>query len=289
MSDAVMCPRLTSLQGTVRVLAERVSLYYEFFRNSFLIMLAYRMWYFSGIIGYLLFVCVHYFIWQAVYAGQAAGARINGFSLSEMITYICVGWVARSLYYSNVDYDISELVRTGQISNCLIRPVHFHTMIVCQGAGEALFRLLFFTVPIGLMIVYIFPVAPPANGVCFLLFGLSTAFSFLILTELSFIVGMLSFRLKSIQGIIRAKYFLVQFFSGLLLPLTFFPSWLKSAVDILPFKDIAFTPLQFYLGRIAMGDMLAVYVSQFVWWVVLAVLGQLMWKSAIAKLTLQGG
>jgi ABC-2 type transport system permease protein len=289
MSDAVICPRLTSLEGILRVLIERVSLYAEFLRNSFLVMLAYRMWYYSGIIGYLLFVSVHYFIWQAVYAGQPAGATINGFSLSEMITYICVGWVARSLYFSNVDYDIAELVRTGQISNCLIRPIHFHTMVVCQGAGEALFRLLFFTVPIGLVIVCIFPVALPASGFCFVLFCVSTAWSFLILTELSFMVGMLAFRLKSIQGIIRAKYFLVQFLSGLLLPLTFFPPWLKSAVAILPFKDIAYTPLQLYLGRIAMEDMLMVFVSQFVWWVVLVALGTVMWKSAVARLSIQGG
>ena len=45
-------------------------LYEAFIRNSFLKMLAYRLRYYTGIITYLLFVSVYYFIWSAVYASE---------------------------------------------------------------------------------------------------------------------------------------------------------------------------------------------------------------------------
>ena len=282
---------MTTVEQTA-VLQERAprgGVYCAFIRNAFLMMLAYRLRYFTGILTYLLFVSVHYFIWQAVFAGHAPGTRINGFTMPEMVTYVAIGWIARSLYFSSIDSDIDELVRTGQISVYLLRPVHFHTMMFCQAAGESLFRLAFFTFPIAIVILLAFPVALPAGALNGCFFLLSSVFSFLISTEINFLVGMLAFSLQSIEGVIRAKYFLVQLLSGLLLPLTFFPAWLQPVLDALPFKVIAFVPLQFYLGKIPATHAWTVFLNQFVWFAVLVIAGQLMWSKAVKKLTLQGG
>ena len=79
------------------VLWRRTELYLAFITNAFLNMLAYRLRYYTGIVTYLHFVSVHYFIWQAVFAEQPSGARLNGFTFEEMVTYISIGWIARSL------------------------------------------------------------------------------------------------------------------------------------------------------------------------------------------------
>ncbi len=267
----------------------QVELCAAFIRNAFLNMLAYRLRYFMGIITYVLFASVNYFVWQAVYAQRTPGERINGFTINEMVTYVCIGWISRSMYFSSIDEEIDELVRSGQISIFLLRPVHFHLMMICQAAGESLFRLLFFSTPILAAILLLYPVMlPPSFGV-FILFSFSTVFSFFIFAELNFIVGMLSFYLKSIEGITRAKYFLTQLLSGLLLPLSFFPAWLRPAIEILPFKNIAFVPLQMYLGKVAGMEILWLFISQTLWLFLLVVAGQLLWKKAVRRLTLQGG
>lgn len=275
--------------GKAPSLLRRAAVYRAFLRNSFLMMLAYRLRYFTGILTYLLFVSVHYFIWQAVYAAKEMGAQINGFTLSEMVTYISIGWIARSLYFSSIDSDIDDLVKTGQISVYLLRPVHFHTMMFCQAAGESLFRLFFFTAPISLVIISVFPVSLPNSLFNLLLFFVASLFSFLISTEINFIVGMLAFSLKSVEGIIRAKYFLIQLLSGLLLPLTFFPSWMQMILDLLPFKMITFVPLQIYLGKVPSERLPFLFLGQVLWLVVLVMVGQLLWKKELTELTLQGG
>ncbi|HQH26553.1 MAG TPA: ABC-2 family transporter protein [Oligoflexia bacterium] len=266
-----------------------IAVYSAFLRNSFLVMLAYRLRYYTGICSYLLFVAAHYFIWQAVFAGHPAGARIHGFTLAEMTTYVSVGWIARSLYFSNIDYDVDELVRSGQISTFLIRPIQFHAVMIVQGAGEALFRLLFFTVPIGAVILLLFPVSAPAGTAAFCLFCLSTALGFLILAEVSFLVGTLSFRLKSIQGIIRSKYFLIQVLSGLLLPPPFFPAWFQPVIDALPFKHVAYVPLQLYLGQISTAQAWEPLCSQVLWAAACAVLAEYALRRSFAHLAVQGG
>lgn len=263
--------------------------YGAFVRMSFLIMLSYRLRYATGILTYLLFVSVHYFIWQAVYASQPPGAVINGFTLEQMITYISVGWVARSLYFSNIDYEMDEIVRTGQISTYLLRPVDFQSMMIAQAVGEAVFRLVFFSLPIGLVICLLFPVSPPAGLGAFLLFLLASCLGFLILAQLNFLTGLLAFSFKSIQGVIRAKYYLTQLCSGLLLPLAFFPPVLQTALDYLPFKTIAHTPLQFYLGNYTFEHLPSALLNQLVWLALLGALSWWGWRRAMTKLTLQGG
>ena len=264
-------------------------LYLAFGRNAFLEMLAYRLRYYAGWITYLLFVSVHYFIWSAVYASHPEGSAIKGFTLDEMITYVAVGWVARSLYFSYADSDIDELVRSGQVGLYLLRPVDFHLVVLAKSAGESLFRLLFFSLPIGSVILLLFPISPPVSWACFFMFLAATFFSFLIMVELSFAVGLTSFYLKSIEGVIRAKYFLVQLLSGLLLPLSFFPSWCRIFLENLPFQSIAYVPLKIYLGKLEGAAAVREIGAQFLWFAALYILGQVLWRSAVRRLSIQGG
>ena len=271
------------------LLFSRFAVYQAFVRIAFLKMLAYRLRYFTGIVTYLLFVSVNYFIWQAIFFEHPPGALVNGFTLSEMITYITIGWIARSLYFSNIDVEINELVRSGEVSAYLIRPVHFHLLMLAQSAGESVFRLLFFTTPISVVLLILFPVSLPASLTHGILFLVATAISFFTLAEINFLIGLSAFALKSIDGVMRAKYFLIQLFSGLLLPLTFFPSSLRALLDYLPLKNIAYVPLQLYLGKISATQYLEIFFSQLLWILAMAVLAQILWKRVIDKLTVQGG
>jgi len=266
-----------------------LSIYGAFIRNAFLNMLAYRLRYFTGILTYLLFVSVHYFIWSAVYSGHGEGTLIKGFTLPEMLSYVALGWVSRSLYHSNIDNEVNELVRSGQISVFLLRPVPFHAIMLVTALGESLFRLLFFTLPISVVIFLVFPVLAPSSVYAGLSFLIAICFSFFVLAEINFIVGLLAFFIKSIDGIMRAKYYLIQLFSGLLLPLTFFPQWFSGFLDWLPFKLIAYVPLQIYLGKIESEDIAAVFLEASIWSLLLLLLSQLLWVKAMKKLTLQGG
>lgn len=262
--------------------------YFSYINLSFLSILSYRMRFYTGIVTYILFITVHYYIWEAVYSDNPTAA-INGFKLNEMITYIAIGWIARSFYFSNVDEEIDDIVKTGQISTYLLRPVSFHLMMLSKAVGESLFRILFFTAPICLAVFYLYPISFPANFSAGIHFLLLTVGSFMILAEVNFLVGLLAFSLKSIQGISRAKYFLLQLFSGLLLPLSFFPKIFRDILDLLPFKYITYIPMQAYLGKLNEQELIKSYVAATLWSLLLVLLVQLFWKKSVKSLTLQGG
>jgi ABC-2 type transport system permease protein len=266
--------------------------YREFSRIGFVNILAFRLRYYTGIITYLLNVTVYYFIWSAVYgprSGAAPGATLAGYNLPQMLTYVSVGWIIRSFYWNTIDQEIAYEVIEGKIAMELIKPVSIQWMWIARAAGESAFRLLMLTAPTAVVIALIFPVSGPASATHFALFMISVAGSFLLMAAINFMIGTCAIPLKSILALIRAKFWLIELLSGLLIPLRFFPRSIQTVSHWLPFEHIAYTPLQIYLGKLTIAESMRAMGYQIAWVVLLLWLGHLWWERATKKITIHGG
>jgi len=260
--------------------------YAQFIRVGFVNTLAYRLRYYTGIVTYFIYVTVYYFIWKAIYAHSAS---IAGFDFSHILTYIAVGWIIRSFYFNNVDQDMANQVIEGKLAMDLIKPVNIQFMYVAQAFGECLFRAGMLSLPSALILMLIYPLRRPASLHHFLAFLASVVFSFFLVAGINFAVGTLAVRLKSILGLLRAKYFLLELFSGLLLPISFFPQVFQHAFKFMPFQYISYIPVLLYLGNINGWAIAGSLAWQLVWVVVLFLMGDGMWKWSSRKITIQGG
>jgi len=54
-----------------------------------------------------------------------------------------------------------------------------------------------------------------------------------------------SFFVENNEGLMRFKRILVELFSGLIIPLSFFPGWAMSALEWMPFQAIMYLPSSF--------------------------------------------
>jgi len=264
----------------------RLLTYFEFARVAFLKTLAYRLRYFTGILTYAVNVSVYYFIWRAIYS---ASPRVAGYDLAQMTTYVAVGWTIRSFYFNNIDREMAAEVIEGRIAINLIKPVDAQLMYVSQTAGESCFRFLMFTLPIALLLFVVYPVRPPATAAAGAAFALSSIFALLIFALINFLVGTMALQIQSIMGVIRAKYFIVEFLSGLLLPLGFFPEKVRRVLLFLPFPHLSYTPLEIYLGRLRGVALVGNLALQVAWIAVLFAAGRLYWRLATRRLSIQGG
>ncbi len=267
-------------------LVRQARVYAEFVRVGFVNTLAYRLRYFTGIVTYFIYVSVYYFIWKAIYAHSA---EIEGFDFGQILTYIAVGWIIRSFYFNNIDQEIANQVMEGKLAMDLIKPVNVQMMYIAQALGESLFRLGLLTVPTAVMLLAVFPVRRPASVLHFAGFLASVALSFFIVAAINFAVGTFAIRLKSILGLLRAKYFLLELFSGLLIPISFFPQFFQKVLGVLPFEYISYVPVLIYLGKITGRGILESLAAQVFWVATLMFLGDLMWRWSSRKITIQGG
>src|ERR1700732_2520267 len=147
----------------------------------------------------------------------------------------------------------------------LIKPVSIQWMWIFRAMGESAFRLGLLTLPTAIVVSFVFHVQAPASGEDFLLFLLGVLGSFFIMGALNFIIGTCAIPLTSILALIRAKFWLIELLSGLLIPLNFFPRPLQILSSWLPFEHIAYTPLQIYLGRLSLAETLRLLAIEYFW------------------------
>jgi ABC-2 type transport system permease protein len=260
--------------------------YAEFSRVGFVNILAFRLRYFTGIITYFLNVTVYYFIWSAVYRG---GLSIAGYNLAQMITYVSVGWMIRSFYWNTIDQEMAYEVIEGKIAMDLIKPVSVQWMWISRAIGESAFRLGLLTLPTAVVVALVFPVQGPASRENFLLFLVAVLGSFFLMAAINFMIGTCAIPLKSILALIRAKYWLIELLSGLLIPMSFFPDRVQRVLAWLPFEHIAYTPLQIYLGKLDRVTALRALGIQWLWVIALLWLAHVWWERASRKITIHGG
>jgi ABC-2 type transport system permease protein len=259
---------------------------FEFSRIGFLNMLAFRLRYYTGVITYFINVTVYYFIWKAVYAADPGYA---GLTFPQMVTYVAVGWVIRSMYFNNIDTQMAADILEGKISMAMLKPVSVQWSYIARALGESAFRLLMLTAPAAFLIGLIFPVQPPASAAHLAAFLLALAASVLIVAALNFIVGSCAVSLQSILGLLRAKFWMQELLSGLLVPVTLFPPPLRQLSAWLPFEHIGFTPMMIYLGRLSWPEIGRAFALEWSWIVFLLVFGGWFWRLLSRRITIHGG
>jgi ABC-2 type transport system permease protein len=261
-------------------------MYLDLIRIRFLMMLAYRVNYYSGIVIYAVNIGAYFFFWHAIYGDQEA---IRGFTLAQMTTYVAVTWMARAFYFNNLDREIANEVRDGSVAIQFIRPYNYLLVKLFQGFGEGLFRLLLFMTPGLVVVCLIFPIELPRDPAVWLLYAVMLVFSFIINAELNLLTGMGAFYIENVDGLLRMKRVFIDLFSGVLVPIALFPGWLAALSEWLPFQAIAYLPSAVFTGRSTGDEALAAIGLQAAWAVVLIIPIMLMWRAARKRLFVQGG
>ncbi|MHC5068003.1 MAG: ABC transporter permease [Planctomycetota bacterium] len=272
--------------------------YLHLVRTAFLKLMAYRMRYVTGIATYSIFVGVHYFVWKAVYAARAAdqGAEsLAGMDFQALITYIAVGFIARAAYYNNLDREIAQRFHEGEVVMDLLRPLSFHGNYLAQAVGETGFRLLFFSLPMSLVIVPLFGVAAPAPEALWQ-FPALFVLAFLINAEINLLTGTAAFFLEDITGLMSLKRNLTMVLSGLMVPLHFMRDIIGDVgIDILrhlPFALIGYYPTLAFVGGLGVDGgpaFTSALTLGLAWLIALRAVNMGVWSWAKRRLEVQGG
>jgi len=263
-----------------------MSKYIEMIRIRFLMMLAYRTNYYSGILVYSINIGAYYFLWTAIYGGKQS---IEGLSVTQMVTYIAVAWMARAFYFNNIDREIAQDIRDGKVAVELIRPYNYLTMKGMAGLGEGMFRLLFFSLPGMVIVSLIFPLDFSGSLATWGFFVLSTLLSFIVNSEINLLAGLMTFFIFNIAGLLRAKRVIIDLFSGLLLPISFYPGCAQQIMGFLPFQAISYIPSMIFTEGLTGSAMYNALLLQLIWAAVLLLPIQVIWVVARRKLVVQGG
>jgi ABC-2 type transport system permease protein len=117
--------------------------------------------------------------------------------------------------------------------------------------------------------------------------------SMVLLVPLKFLVvylaSLASFWTQNYIGVQWARVAIVNLLSGALVPLAYLPGWLATAATWSPFAGMTSTPGLILVGRVDGAQAALLVVVQLGWVVLLWYGAKLLWRSALRRLTVNGG
>lgn len=262
-------------------------LFLKFVSISFQKQVTYRFDCFVGIINGFLYVFIFTSLWKALYS-QFNTTVHNGYTLTAITTYAVMIMAVR-ISFTMDDSIIYRKVMDGSISMELIRPTSFFFMNLAENVGHSLFHIMARTFPILIISISIYDISIPYEPVRFSVFIFSFVAGYILISMLNFITGLLAFWFIEIFPFMLFKYALFMFFSGGIVPIDFFPEFLKPVVNILPFQYMLYIPTTILIGRVPLTEVLPIMATQLLWILIMGVICVLMWNCGKKKLVIQGG
>ena len=239
----------------------------------------------AGCLGALFMLGARFALWTALFeTGNAQEATLIETMTFFVIMDIMSVWVS-SRYGDMLGAD----VKSGDIAGRLIRPYPYHLQLLASFHAEAATATLIRALPMLIVTLIFIGMLPPVSLAAFFFFILSALFGAAIYTLVDLIIGYTVFWVNEFWFIAWFKRALFNLFGGLILPLWFYPDWLRTFSDFLPFQHALFTPISIYLGRIQPENILFAFGMQLFWIAVLFLCERAVWRLAQYKMIVQGG
>jgi ABC-2 type transport system permease protein len=231
-------------------------------------------------------VLVQYFIWRAVFFHKK---EIASFSFNDTITYMVVVWYIHTFFNTtHFIRNFQDEILDGSISYKLLFPINPYIYFLIKTYSENLINLLISGSLIIFFSYLIFPLKLPSPSNLFL-FIFSLNLSFLISFNISFIIVLTSCFLKKIEGLVQLNLFLSSIFSGSLLPLDFFPAFIKNLSDFLPYKGIVYLPVTIFINKLNEIKIFSMIFYDFIWIFILQLIILIFLEVFYKKIEIYGG
>ena len=192
-------------------------------------------------------VIVYIFVWQAIY-NQTGDT--GGFSLTQMVTYYILVISLSSFATWGVNEDMAHSIRNGKINKELLNPISYFKYYFGINLGELAFALIVGTATFIICSIF-WGISLPISITNFLLFILVVILGIPTTFFLQMIVGITGFYTSSIWGMQILRKSTISIFSGIIAPISLFPTWFQDLANVLPFKELIYTPINIWLGQIS--------------------------------------
>ena len=103
------------------------------------------------------------------------------------------------------------------------------------------------------------------------------------------LINIITFFTYNDKGISSIIYTLGNLLSGIDVPLPLLPVLLLSLTEYLPFRLISDLSFRVYSGNINLAYGIKSIILQIIWIIILVIIGKLLMKKALSKVSIQGG
>lgn len=261
-------------------------LFWEIARRSFQRHLTYRAATVAGLITNFGFGWLRVSVLLALYDGRSV---VEGLTVSGLYSYVALTQAVISYLAFFGWVELMNSVYTGEVGSDLLKPMNYFRFWLAQDAGRAMVALLLRGVVIMLFFSLVFPMTYPSSVGQWLAVATAVLLSWLVSFTYRFLLNLAAFWTPNAKGISRFGYVICWFFSGFLMPLRLFPDWVQTIASWTPFPHMLNTVVEVYTGILQGTAVWQALFLQAAWAIGLAIMGQLLLRTAVRRLVILGG
>ena len=209
-----------------------MSSYTGLFKMTFKGELQYRAKAISGITTQFFWGIMYVYLYTAFMGGKI----IEGFSISQMASYIWLNQAFFVMRYVDLPKKCAQEIENGDVCYKFVRPVDLYNQWYVEHLGYKVSATLLRFLPI-IIIAFILPtnlgLSLPANPLAFLLFVVALIIGGLITSAISMIVVYLTFKTLSSKGTQIIVNTLTGILGGGFIPIPLMPKPIQNVVNFL--------------------------------------------------------
>lgn len=263
-------------------------------KAHFLSQLQYRAAAWAGIGTQLFFGMIKVMIFTGFYQSSV---KTQPMTYSQVINYLWLGQALLMILPFRADRELAALIRNGNVAYELSRPVDLYKFWYARAIAMRIAPVFLRAFPMIIATALIFPLigieqwalSPPGSMEVLLYFSLSVTAAFFLAAAVSVLMSISILWTVSSAGIDQLMPSIIWIFSGIIIPLPFFPEWMQKIFYALPFRGMMDIPFRIYTGNITSREILLSLSVQLLWIVVLVFCGNILMKRGLKRIVVQGG
>lgn len=223
--------------------------------------------------------------WLAV--AREKGNILSGWNISSISTYYLFLVIASSFIIAHIEEDVAVRdIKEGQLITYLLKPISYYWF---KFFDEAPWRMMqgFFGLITFITFFIFFPkiISFPNTLAEIITAVLIIVFAFFISFTFKMIIGLTAFWFVDFWGLQQIVEVILVIFAGSIMPLEFFPAWLKSLALVTPFPYIIYYPIISLESKLNLNQSIHVLSIQIVWLVILMFVYKFLWKKGVKIFT----
>lgn len=269
--------------------------YAKFFSTRFQSLVQYRAAAWAGFVCQFFWGIIMIMAMEAFYRSSTISRP--PMELGQVIAYIWLGQAFLGMLPWNVDRDMMDMVEDGSLCYELLRPLDLHSYWYLRALSWRLTTMLLRVVPQIVFSALILPVLGldrwalilPADPLVYPLWLLTVALALLLSAAITTVANISLLWSLSGTGTSQLTGALVTLFSGMVVPLPFYPDKWQGLLRFQPFHGLVDGPNRIFTGDIPPDQVPLEWGLQLFWIGVFLLVGRLMVRSGKRRLVVQGG
>jgi ABC-2 type transport system permease protein len=243
-----------------------------------------RSFFFLLAFGWMIPPLVYLFVWSTA-AGEAG---IGGIARGEFVAYYLVLIVVNQLTYSQTNWTVGDVIRSGGMNTLLLRPMApFFDTVATQVSGLVVYSA--FVVPVTAVLALVLRPELRVGGSDLLVFFPALILAGLLRFFWGYWLALLAFWATRADALLALQDALVFLLAGQVAPTVLLPGVLRSVSRVLPFRYMLGFPVEILIGRLSAAEVWRGFALQGAWLVVALTLYLVLWRYGVRRYAAVGG